>query len=731
MNKSHFFQLLIVIIGVHVLAESGTDSAEGTFESISNAQNQLKSVANRNVTLVIGIDEIEKSLLIQYAAGDNSQLKSVAGNEEGTEYQIYGGYNPENDSTAGSALDSGVPRMIVDEGENVWCDWLVSKQIRNTTEEITSTFLKRGLVEQAGGVKFALAVNCMVFINELDALLTHVMTLINDVDRYKNSVALVVTKVPQHWRKAEWSLETFEQSVKNSTVKFLRKHRSDLENSKMNYEKIQLIDAVLDGEAKISVFWRPNAAGAFNTIDEMVYGRRQIRESILEQTPSVKCEQNDFDFPLSEPAQIIVTNMVQQTSDRLVTELMGIDKRALNALQHSIESTEDIHDKISFLSNVTAICQLHDSGEAPLEQLSALRIKLNLTSASIDAEINRIKRHEERLHMLDALAQPKVTFSIGDWVARSSLAYKFATTNYDWYSFLGHVSDFFASAEVQKNISAYNVADLADWGQMGKPQGLKIDANNFDEFIRRFPNYSTFEVMPSRLRELNDAVVVSLLSAPQLECNGETMTIKGHDVKSSHIQPSQCLPNVISKINVFATGTFYVDSDLNLTGYRAVKVFAKTWNVLRTTTFTLLGRDGIMSTNLQPLPPGTGGQPGEPGMNSANFFGLAQEIINGKALTIHLIGGKGTDGHAGTSKNEITATFTDHVYNSPNDDSFEAAAVPTFFLNSLKTDGYDAEFLDDQSFSQYNILSGMGTLRYRIHPRECCGPSAMGGSGEC
>lgn len=234
----------------------------------------------------------------------------------------------------------------------------------------------------------------------------------------------------------------------------------------------------------------------------------------------------------------------------------------------------------------------------------------------METDLNRIKQQQNNLNVLKPLAQTETMRTICGWMANSAQTNEYITAEYNWYSFLIQVYEYFDRSEVQENISIYNLAHLSDWGKSNKPQGLFIDESNFDEFKKRFPDYTVVKHSPSKLKELNEIIHITLMTPPQYGCSHEIMTIKGQYMRSSHIKPSEC-PKV-SKINVFVVDTFYVDSDLNLTGFRELKIFADKWKILKATIFNLYGSDG--SEQAPPQYAGNAGSPGNAGKKSSQFF---------------------------------------------------------------------------------------------------------------
>lgn len=316
---------------------------------------------------------------------------------------------------------------------------------------------------------------------------------------------------------------------------------------------------------------------------------------------------------------------------------------------------------------------------------------------------------------------------------------KYLTSSLNWYSFLADANEHLTDFRVQRNTDAYNVADLADWGQVNKPNGLIIAENNFNEFVTRIKRDANFKPSLSKFDELNEMIEITLKSPPKYECAGDVMTIKGNYVKSSDIRPIECSMDLnfkVSKIQVFVTDTFYVDGNLDLSNYKEVElnIFAPTWNILELSTFYLNGIDGEEHPKLEVN--GTAGRVGNPGKNSGNFFGLANEVINNDLLTVEQIGGKGGDGQNGTGNSNVIVYF--------NKTEYKCIFVPLFIspermkknlINFIRNESgvHEVDSLDPEQFDGVNRLNPfMDGYKYnfRLHPSNCCGSTGIGGSGK-
>lgn len=564
-------------------------------------------------------------------------------------------------------------------------------------------------------------------------------------------------------------------------------------------KKIYLIDALLEQNTsypRISIFWRPDGEGYFNTIKKMMIGHQRIRESIIEHSSYTEMNKNDFGFPLTAEAMIKISNMSEETVNSISSSLQSINQRLKSELQQKNYAAESYQQQLKLIEIGKKIVQSEFKMNDRLSELitlkrvivllNALRLELNVNSidtmelnriessfgndlnlylkdiidffnnienkiqtsitnearqrianvssvlAIVDGQLfnalkqkidstygyqskldllkrakmhiaskdtaqtllsgkvqefhnlahafnlrnlstndlNLIEQHEKYLNELKALARADINLPIHDWIATSSNTTNFISTEFNWYSLLEKIYEFLASYEVQRNTAAYNVANLADWAQFNKPQGLTVSQNNFDKFVKQFTSVSEFEPNESKLNEINDILKTTLKSSVKYECNGQTMIIKGNFVKSSDIQLSKCpLNNALGKINIFALDTFYVDSDLNLNECTDIElhIFSTTFYVQQAATFNLNGKHG----ENQPLPScrGTLGKPGKLGMNTGNFFALANRIRNGELLTVQQIAGNGGKGQNGSGNDDFSVTFDD------GDDSYTKAGV--------------------------------------------------------
>lgn len=875
------FVLFIFCAGTkYVVTEDVTDTVEDTLKFVNNAQKQLDVTQHSEIILVIGKTGIGKSTLVHYVACDYSKIISI---DDGISlnYIVRDELDTDlNVSISTTESRTLIPAKIVDDEQIVWYDNPGFEDTRSQTMEIATTFLLKSVVESASKLKFVLVSDYNAFSdsrNDFDKLLIHTTQLIKNVKRFENSVSLVVTKVPSFKIRGRRYFDITDESVEHVIAQFMRDHRAVLQAKGPNEQnKIQLIDSLLkqsnDGDyERISIFWRPNDVGPFDTIHKLISGRQKIRDSILNETSYAEMHKSDFGFPLTADAQMRVASLAQRTIDKISmtlekinddlqvelvqriksvdsfherlelieiakriveskssdvlmlsqltdkfknliqllklttiemayfnqieqhehnlnifgtlmesekvppnsdlktiledlseffanlqnniqsdikkkaqqlvnsisADLMNFDKQLQLAFQRKLQSIDGFQNKLAFVQlgkNCTRSAKEEVTLHQRTEQLKFLAHTMNETSivgSDVTMYTNRILNAEIELKYLTSMATSEIIVPVHEWIARSSNTIDYQCSEYDWYSFLEEVFVRLSKYEIQKDVTAYNVANLEDWGKLNKTQGLVIDQHNFNQFTNQIARDSEFVSTSSKLEELNEIVNITLKSSPTYECSNGIMTIKGVFVKSSHIEITKCSSHDVKKINVFAIDTFYVNGDLNFNEIKGVEVSILTyaWNVITKATFYLNGANG--KSQVPPMYSGTAGRPGHLGTNSGNFFGLANKVINGHLLTVELIGGRGGDGQDGSGSPDIRVTYS-RTYNTQTYCERPAFKYLRKLMKSESGINHVEMINEEEYLKDYAFVWAAKEMKctFRLYSNQCCGVTGSGGPGK-
>lgn len=414
-----------------------------------------------------------------------------------------------------------------------------------------------------------------------------------------------------------------------------------------------------------------------------------------------------------------IKNKMQETVRLISTILMSFDSQLLGAIRKKIESINGFQNRLEVLQ--TGENSIRSTGKKitlkqRIEQLKNLTYAYEIASINV-AALNYIDRYEKSLIELKSLAGAEV--QVPDWIAISSNAIDYQFVMCDWYSFLEETYQYFGGYESNAE----------------KPF---IDENNFATFTKRIRRNAKFGPTPTRVIEMNGIINITMQS-PTYECNDGTLIIKGNYVRSSDIRDAlvtKCSSlNDLTRIKVFVLDTFYVNSDLYLNKTKEVElqIIAPTWNIRKETTFYLDGIDGERQT--EPAVEGSAGKHGQPGTNGGNFFGWANEIINGDWLSVELNGGQGGNGQDGTGSSDVSVSFDrtsqDEILREAVYDEWFTGEqnLETYYLRYFRARGYDPEIMSARSYSGTDGDGSFTRHTFRLYPDGCCGATGAGGGG--
>ncbi|KAF8789795.1 hypothetical protein HNY73_007706 [Argiope bruennichi] len=249
-----------------------------------------------------------------------------------------------------------------------------------------------------------------------------------------------------------------------------------------------------------------------------------------------------------------------------------------------------------------------------------------------------------------------------------------------WYTFLEDLYNKLSEYDIQKDRQRYNVADLEDWGQSEKPQGISVTSNTFVKFLNKIENYNVAEfeniknmttpTTGSQIEELNQVLSLTLKHRSTIRCSEPYIVVKGSFVGLNEIMQNiinnsdtnnscrnfktQLASGKYNLLKVFALDKVFIDTDLPFAGKATSVVFiAPKWEVVGYRSIELHGGDGDphalpkAKDGAHPGNNGIDGAPGKPGRSGESFFGIGATFENGDHLKIVSNGGKGGRGQDG------------------------------------------------------------------------------------
>lgn len=253
-------------------------------------------------------------------------------------------------------------------------------------------------------------------------------------------------------------------------------------------------------------------------------------------------------------------------------------------------------------------------------------------------------------------------------------------------SFLRSLYSEFSKYQIQRNPRKFNVQNLDDWDTNGKPKGIEItDNNQFQIFLNKIEDYDIDEVdylrnstlTEQQLSKLNHVLHLTLKQKVLIRCTSNWVFIFERFISLRGLKRFEnidflCEHSTLTNfkaIRFYALSTVFIDSDIEyylpqiLERRLPITFIAPKWVVIgENRTINLSGsnlslykvnNDKILSDLAEKGHREIDGLPGEPGAPGGIFFGIAEEIVHGKRLTINVSGGPGVSGQNGTDALKI------------------------------------------------------------------------------
>ncbi|GIX93758.1 uncharacterized protein CDAR_606301 [Caerostris darwini] len=299
----------------------------------------------------------------------------------------------------------------------------------------------------------------------------------------------------------------------------------------------------------------------------------------------------------------------------------------------------------------------------------------NLGIGVPEEQVRNIANQGKYFKFLQNLSDEELVGETSTWIHSFENFTEYFYELEKWYMFLESLRVKFSEYEIQKDRQKYNVAELENWGQSGKPQGIAITPNTFEKFLTKIANfnlteYDSIKHLPAsglQLEELNQVLSLTLKHRTNIRCSGQDILVEG-----SYIRTEETVKNILNNLdgdencksllksnnpkflNVFALNALFIDNDVSFKGRGISTAFiAPKWEIVGNRTIDLSGADGKANTESKaksgqyPGNSGVNGKPGNPGGSGGSFFGIGHEFVNGENLTVASNGGEGSSGQDG------------------------------------------------------------------------------------
>ncbi|CAL1264629.1 unnamed protein product [Larinioides sclopetarius] len=395
--------------------------------------------------------------------------------------------------------------------------------------------------------------------------------------------------------------------------------------------------------------------------------KQNLREDIDDVEPAI-CKQIESDF------QQISKSLQDQIDEK--TKLLDV-KEALEVLVHYHDAVLKMVGKTE---NATSIADI-------LKIVRDVTRDININLPKHNA-LNAIKR-EKNFLFLKSIDGTKVNFMPSTWTYPFQSVVKHINESKMWYRFLDDLYYKFSEYEIQKNREKLNVAEIEDWGNTDKPQGIIVTKQNYKQFLENIAKYNNEEydhvknitLTDLRLEELNQILNLTLkhrtdirYEEPFIFIRGDYISIREitadieHNLAEGHENLSAALElGVYRFLHIFALKKVFIDHDISFPGLELI-VLSPKWEIIGTRIINLDGIDGkpyseqTVEDGVNAGGNGKDGEPGMPGKPGGNLFGVGESFINGDNLTVTVNGGDGGPGqHGGNGREGERGTDVEYL----------------------------------------------------------------------
>lgn len=667
-------------------ASSNQDSATEMLEFMNNYAQKLRLSAERDFVLVLGNTGAGKSTLVLTLTGaELTSEPTKAGNFIITDKDgLISGLSATTSRTI-------IPELMTDKENGItYYDCPGFNDSRGVVNDISVTYLIKQLTKYAKRLKLIFAVSySSVRIGTGDRhdfidLAKHAVTFVENLDQYYNGIALIVTKVDNNYIiQNDVPRLVEDHQMIEGIAEFLELAKKDLEkknceniskeDQEKNSKKIRFIDILLHKNDqneydRIEILRLANEEGSIEKIATLQNGKKAIQKMILRNIEFVNTENSNFGYTISHESKNRSHHILEQMQQRLIDDCSNIGKEIVEFYLQQERHIGDLKQlKDVFSNGHKKFADIPTTNfKKFIDQTVGVSNELGI-GITFDCS-NQTWRDIECTDFIKKISSSNVSRTFD--ISRGFLnALQYLKESQDWYTFLIDLHDELSMYRVQKEIPDKNLTDLIHELSIGKHDNIKIGDLGIKSLLDDidFRLHTDLENMSLNSFKANALRKILIQTTRQLSADSptdDTFVVEGYNVKISEVM--QKCPNKVKYIKVFALNNLFIDTDVDGTGKKIqLSLIAPKWYVIGDRKIILSGKDGEPhaepKANDDTGHPSTGGKhglPGNPGGASGHFMGIANEVIDGQHLVIHINGGKGGPGqHGGNGSLNLNRFF--------------------------------------------------------------------------
>ncbi|XP_018007170.1 uncharacterized protein LOC108664972 isoform X3 [Hyalella azteca] len=356
----------------------------------------------KNITLVLGNTGAGKSTFLQWFAGDNDKL--LAKREFGTS----GPYLIEDENRIGNTTLNSMtifPELVIHhETDDAYYDCPGFSDTRSTSMEIATTYFIKKVADYAEHLKLIFVVNHSSVRRGVDRqdfvkLLRHVADFMTDINKYRGSIAIMVTKIDPHYEEVNGipildsdelvirAIAHFLEEVKQWLRERLAGAGDSGKDKQFHEQAMKFVEILLimkDGHySRIGIFRRPNKPGPLSNIMLLQEGKKHVQRIVNENLAFTATSDSDFGYTISDTSKVAVDALAEGINDNISSNLRIISETMLKYYRHLLE---DMCTKIRSFTNTTGAVDANPSDARMFND--TFNAGINRTTKLIEEAVN-------------------------------------------------------------------------------------------------------------------------------------------------------------------------------------------------------------------------------------------------------------------------------------------------------------------------------------------------------
>lgn len=398
---------------------------------------------------------------------------------------------------------TSVPELMLDSRNGAkYYDCPGFDDTRGVKNDISVTYLIRYLLQSASRVKFPFVISySSVRIagdrNNFKKLARHANGLIKDIEKYRDGIALMVSKVDNLYPKGKFVNDA--KMIEN-IVKFLNETKREIEAENLqnistkqklnNKQIIKFIEILL--EKPIGIFRVPEDEGPLKDMPLMQEEKNNILSIVSDHLQYVAKGDDDFDYSISEASKNRVTELIEETQKNLMSSVTNIGskiKKFYSKQEEQASDLESLHKTLS--ASYQTLTQLNFTDlKSYEEQVIGAVNDLGIT---ISEDIsNSFSKQIDYIEFLKTVGNSSLSasFNIADGLSHGT---QYLSESKTWYGFLINLRNVLSNQVPNSRDSFdYNSVELMEHCSAETNEEQSVDKIGLNEFLNRIGHKNLF-----------------------------------------------------------------------------------------------------------------------------------------------------------------------------------------------------------------------------------------------